>query len=283
MALVNKSPREASNPLLCVPASGWLPAKRSASRNVSARVTMPRFTDPVSVMIAPVASRPCRRSSSARFAAGGAASTSSSTRAATSSGRAGASSSAPSWTARTRSAGSGDQPRTVGIPARLAWRPNEPPIAPSPMMPSRVGRKPLLLSWSPGNVGIGRGPGQAEARVATIVVVEDEPATLRLVAALLGAKGHRVVPLTDGGTLAATVRAERPALVLLDLELPGKDGFALVEELRAAPETAPTRVMAFTASASAERERVVAAGFDGLVAKPISPASFAGEIAQLLG
>ena len=119
--------------------------------------------------------------------------------------------------------------------------------------------------------------------MATIVVVEDEPATLRLVAALLGAKGHRVVPLTDGGTLAATVRAERPALVLLDLELPGKDGFALLEDLRAAPETAPTRVMAFTASASAERERVVAAGFDGLVAKPISPATFAGEIAQLLG
>jgi len=119
--------------------------------------------------------------------------------------------------------------------------------------------------------------------VATIVVVEDEPATLRLVAALLGAKGHRVVALADGATLTATVRAERPALVLLDLELPGKDGFALLTELRAAPETARTRVVAFTASASAERDRVSNAGFDGLVGKPISPATFAGEIAQLLG
>src|SRR6266850_1652678 len=99
-------------------------------------------------------------------------------------------------------------------------------------MPSRVGRKRLLLSWWPGNVGIARGPGQAEARVATIVVVEDEPATLRLIAALLGAKGHRVVTLADGAALAATVRAERPALVLLDLGLPGKDGFALLAELR---------------------------------------------------
>jgi CheY-like chemotaxis protein len=119
--------------------------------------------------------------------------------------------------------------------------------------------------------------------VAIIVVVEDEPATLRLVAALLGARGHRVIGLADGATLTATVRAEGPALVLLDLELPGKDGFALLAELRDAPETTLTRVVAFTASASAERERVDAAGFDGLVAKPISPATFAGEIAQLLG
>jgi len=78
--------------------------------------------------------------------------------------------------------------------------------------------------------------------VATIVVVEDEPATLRLIAALLGAKGHRVVTLADGAALAATVRAERPALVLLDLGLPGKDGFALLAELRGAPPTARTRV-----------------------------------------
>ena len=119
--------------------------------------------------------------------------------------------------------------------------------------------------------------------MATIVVVEDEPATLRLVTALLGAKGHRVVSLPDGGALATTVRAERPALVLLDLELPGKDGFALLEELRGASDTAKTRVAAFTASASAERERVEVAGFDALVAKPISPATFAGEIARLLG
>jgi len=118
--------------------------------------------------------------------------------------------------------------------------------------------------------------------MATIVVVEDEPATLRLVAALLGAKGHRVVTLTDGAALAATVRAEQPALVLLDLDLPGKDGFALLAELRDAAPTMRTRVAAFTASASAERERVETAGFDGLVAKPISPAAFAGEIAQLL-
>ncbi|HEY6854441.1 MAG TPA: response regulator [Gemmatimonadales bacterium] len=119
--------------------------------------------------------------------------------------------------------------------------------------------------------------------MATIIVVEDEPATLRLIAALLGAKGHRVVALPDGSTLPATVKNERPALVLLDLELPGKDGFALLADLRGAPETAGARVVAFTASASAERERVEAAGFDGLVPKPISPATFAGEIAQLLG
>lgn len=119
--------------------------------------------------------------------------------------------------------------------------------------------------------------------MATIVIVEDEPATLRLVAALLGAKGHRAVALADGTTLAATVRSERPALVLLDLELPGKDGYTLLAELRDAPETARTRVVAFTAAASAERGRVEAAGFDGLVAKPIAPATFAGEIARLLG
>jgi CheY-like chemotaxis protein len=120
--------------------------------------------------------------------------------------------------------------------------------------------------------------------VATIVIVEDEPATLRLLAALLGAKGHRVVPLPDGSALADTVRAERPALVLLDLQLPGKDGFTLLGELRGGADTAATRVVALTASSGeSDREQVAAAGFDGFVAKPISPASFAGEIAQLLG
>src|SRR5438034_4396732 len=61
--------------------------------------------------------------------------------------------------------------------------------------------------------------------MATIVVVEDQPDNLKLITALLTMKGHRVVGLTSGELLVATLLAEQPppALVLLDIQLPGRD------------------------------------------------------------
>src|SRR5216117_4014542 len=85
-----------------------------------------------------------------RLAAGGAARTRSSTARATSAARGGASSIAPWRAAATRSAGSGDQPSTVAIPARFAWRASEPPIAPRPMMPRVLGRTGWKLAAAVG-------------------------------------------------------------------------------------------------------------------------------------
>src|SRR6185437_15155162 len=105
-----------------------------------------------------------RLPSSSRFAAGGAASTSSSTACATSAARGGASSIAPWRTAATRSAGSGDQPSTVAIPARFAWRASEPPIAPRPMMPRVWGRTGWKLAPPHGRVNDEGGPAASPPR-----------------------------------------------------------------------------------------------------------------------
>jgi CheY-like chemotaxis protein len=121
--------------------------------------------------------------------------------------------------------------------------------------------------------------------VATIVVVEDQPDNLKLLTALLINKGHRVVGLPNGDRLLETVRAQQPTpdLVLLDIQLPGRDGYALLEELKTLPDRS-WKVIALTAHALPEdRERATAAGFDGYITKPIDVRSFPAEVSRYLG
>src|SRR2546426_1397168 len=70
--------------------------------------------------------------------------------------------------------------------------------------------------------------------MATIVVVEDQPDNLKLITALLTMKGHRVVGLTSGEPLVATLLAEQPPprLVLLDIQLPGRDGYSVLADVK---------------------------------------------------
>lgn len=121
--------------------------------------------------------------------------------------------------------------------------------------------------------------------MATIVVVEDQPDNLKLLTTLLTIKGHRVIGLASGETLTAVMRTHDPTpdLVLLDIQLPGKDGYALLEELKAIPKRV-WKVIALTAHALPEdRARAKAAGFDGYITKPIDVRAFPGEVAAYLG
>jgi two-component system cell cycle response regulator DivK len=120
--------------------------------------------------------------------------------------------------------------------------------------------------------------------VAIIVVVEDQPDNLKLLTTLLTIKGHRVIGLGSGDTLADVVRGEpKPDLVLLDIQLPGRDGYALLEELKALPART-YKVVALTAHALEEdRARAQAAGFDGYITKPIDVRTFPAEVAKYLG
>ena len=77
-------------------------------------------------------------------------------------------------------------------------------------------------------------------------------------------------------------RRERPDLILMDLQLPGMDGFAALRMLRDDPATAGLRVVAFTASVMKENmDRIGDAGFDGYLAKPISVREFPGQVRAL--
>ena len=119
--------------------------------------------------------------------------------------------------------------------------------------------------------------------MATIIVVEDQPDNLKLIKALLTMKGHRVVGLASGEGLVAALRAEQPALVLLDIQLPGRDGYAILGDLKKLEGNRPWKVVALTAHAMpGDREHILAAGFDGYIAKPIDVRGFGDEVAQLL-
>jgi two-component system cell cycle response regulator DivK len=121
--------------------------------------------------------------------------------------------------------------------------------------------------------------------VATIIVVEDQPDNLKLLTALLTIKGHQVVGFSNGDGLADAIRAKRPApdLVLLDIQLPGRDGYEVLEELKTLSERS-WKVVALTAHAMPEdRARAEAAGFDGYITKPIDVRTFPAEVARYLG
>jgi CheY-like chemotaxis protein len=110
--------------------------------------------------------------------------------------------------------------------------------------------------------------------VARILVVEDSPDNMKLFRTLLTLKGHDVTGLAGGEELLATIARAQPELVLMDIQLPGKDGFTLLSEIRQSPHAA-TRVLALTAHAmSGDRERAMEAGFDGYITKPIDIRTF---------
>jgi len=121
--------------------------------------------------------------------------------------------------------------------------------------------------------------------VATIIIVEDQPDNLKLLTTLLTIKGHQVIGLPNGDRLAEIVRTHQPAphLVLLDIQLPGRDGYALLEELKGLPERS-WKVVALTAYALPDDSaRASAAGFDGYITKPIDVRTFPAEVARYLG
>lgn len=119
--------------------------------------------------------------------------------------------------------------------------------------------------------------------MATILVVEDTPANQALARKLLMAAGHDVVIASDGRTGIELARARQPDLVLLDLGLPDMDGWGAIELIRADDRSRHLRVVAFTAHAMVgDRERALAAGFDGYMSKPIDFRSFAAAVASHL-
>jgi two-component system cell cycle response regulator DivK len=118
--------------------------------------------------------------------------------------------------------------------------------------------------------------------MASILIVEDSPDNMKLVRTLLSLRGHAVVGVSNGTGLLATIESTRPVLVLMDIQLPGRDGYALLREIRESAHCA-LPVVALTAHAMAgDRERALAAGFDGYITKPIDIRSFADHVARAL-
>jgi CheY-like chemotaxis protein len=118
--------------------------------------------------------------------------------------------------------------------------------------------------------------------MARILIVEDNPDNMKLFRAILALKGHVVTALQSGDGLLDSLSESTPELVLMDIQLPGKDGFALLAEIRAS-KFAALKVVALTAHAmSGDREKARAAGFDDYITKPIDIMTFPDQVAKAL-
>jgi CheY-like chemotaxis protein len=118
--------------------------------------------------------------------------------------------------------------------------------------------------------------------VSKILIVEDSPDNMKLFRSLLTLQGHEVTGLSGGDGLLDTIGAVAPELVLMDIQLPGKDGFTLLREIRRSSYH-DLRVIALTAHAmSGDRERALQAGFDGYITKPIEIRSFPEQVRRAL-
>ncbi len=117
-----------------------------------------------------------------------------------------------------------------------------------------------------------------------VLVVDDNPTNLKLIAYLLQAKGYDVRTATDAESALEVVADARPALILMDLQLPGMDGLELTRQLKAAPETRDIVVIAVTAYAmKGDEERARAAGCDGYIPKPVDTRALPRIVAAHLG
>lgn len=118
--------------------------------------------------------------------------------------------------------------------------------------------------------------------MAKILVVEDSPDNMKLCRTLLTLGGHQVVGLPSGDGLLETIRESSPELVLMDIQLPDKDGFALLREIRNS-RFRMLKVIALTAHAmSGDRERAMEAGFDGYITKPLDIRNFPNQVARAI-
>lgn len=119
--------------------------------------------------------------------------------------------------------------------------------------------------------------------MARILIIEDNPANIELMSFLLGAYGHTPLSAADGPRGVAAARSERPDLIACDVNLPGMDGFAVLAALKGEPSLSGVPILAVTALAMAgDREKALAAGFDGYISKPIEPESFVAELEAFL-
>lgn len=119
---------------------------------------------------------------------------------------------------------------------------------------------------------------------ARILIIEDNPTNMELMAYLLDAFGYIPLMAYDGEEGLAVARAARPDLILCDVHLPKYDGYAVVRSLRSDPVLHATPAIAVTALAMVgDRERLLDAGFDGYISKPINPQTFVGEVEKFLG
>ncbi|TMA38243.1 MAG: response regulator [Deltaproteobacteria bacterium] len=116
-----------------------------------------------------------------------------------------------------------------------------------------------------------------------ILVVEDDADNRRIVAKVLTGEGYEVIEVATGAEAVAAVHQQRPDLIIMDLALPGIDGWEASRRIKAAPDSADIPIIALTAFAMrGDEERARAAGCDAYVPKPCRPQTLREVVRQFL-
>jgi two-component system, cell cycle response regulator DivK len=116
-----------------------------------------------------------------------------------------------------------------------------------------------------------------------ILIVEDNEKNRKLARDVLQVKGYRTIESETAEEGLKLVEEKAPALILMDIQLPGMDGITAMKRLKASSDTAKIPIIAITASAMTHnRTTMLAEGFDGYQTKPISLKDFLGEVERVL-
>lgn len=116
-----------------------------------------------------------------------------------------------------------------------------------------------------------------------ILIVEDNEANQLLASSVLEREGYRVEIASDTEQALQRLNGKAPDLILMDVQLPGRDGLDLTRQLKADPATAAIPIVALTALAMlGDRERTMDAGCAGYIAKPIDTRTFGGEVRKYM-
>ena len=117
-----------------------------------------------------------------------------------------------------------------------------------------------------------------------ILIVEDNATSRELLRAVLEKQGYHILEASDGEEALQQLKHSTPDLVLLDLQIPIRNGYDVLKAIRGDESLARLPVVALTASAMrGDREKALAAGFTGYIAKPVGPTQLRDEVRRLLG
>jgi DNA-binding response OmpR family regulator len=117
-----------------------------------------------------------------------------------------------------------------------------------------------------------------------ILLVEDDPAVLRAVSYMLGKEGYEVLTATNGLDGLTKAKGENPGLLILDVMLPGIDGFEICHRLRAEPQIAQLPILMLSAKGqAADRSMGLQVGANEYLTKPVERLVLLGKVEALLG
>ncbi len=125
--------------------------------------------------------------------------------------------------------------------------------------------------------------GIYQPEIRRILIVDDDPAMRKMLSKLMTHQGYQTQIAADGFEAGAKVMAFKPGLIILDLFMPGMDGFEVCRKIKDDPGTSHIKILAVTGYDTAEnRNRIMTMGADGYLPKPLERAPLIEQVRSLL-